>query len=133
MIEFKLADYNLYENQWEWVWDCRESNNYAGHYQNHPLIPGTKVCTKQRLGTVGVVTQVGEETEVETPRRGESDQTVRTYYTEVTVIWTTGSKRGKTEIKQTTDLTNFDSYKTAVLNHLKEIEGYETEAKKFGL
>lgn len=128
MIEFKLINHNLYGSQWEWIYNHETS---SGHYIHHPIIPGMKVCTK--LNIIGVITHIGDKVYNQTPYKTDADQQIRVYHKEVTVLWLTGKKRGKSEVKDTDNLTHFKSYKDAVAAHLEEIEGYELEANAFGV
>lgn len=135
MIEFKLANHNLNDHQWEWEEapdHDPQKGNWSYRYVHYPIIPGTKVCSLKALNPVGVVTHVGNEVDTVHPYRNDSDQTVRTYAKYVTVLWVTGKKKGKTEIKETKNLTNFDSYKASVQRHMDELNNYELEASVYG-
>jgi hypothetical protein len=134
MIEFKLADYNLYNRQWQWTYDTdhKVSNNWNGKHSHHPLTPGMKVCGRN-LNIMGIVTDVLPDVVTLEPYKSAADQTVRTYQTKVRVLWLTGKKKGKIEEKETQNLTNFSDYKKAVSDHLQEIEDIEAEGAMTGM
>lgn len=130
MRNFKIADHDLYSRQWEWSYSYQLKE---GRYTHNPVTPGMKVCSKQRLETMGIITHLGDDVQTLPPHNTDADQTTRVYVRSVTVLWLTGSKKGKTEIKKTSLLSDFSSYKSAVMRHVGEIEKIEAEAAQTGL
>lgn len=129
MVTFKISSYDLYHNQWDYVYD---PETQTGEYKNSPLNPGIRVCSVSKLSNMGIITHLGEEVEIFKADRYHPGPD-RTYTKEVTVLWLAGSKKGKTEIKETKLLSNFDAYRKAVEAHLAELDKIESEAAKTGM
>ena len=119
MRVFKISAHNMMYYQHEWDYMTKE-------YIDKEIIPGMKVCSKSKLENVGVITHVG-------PKNHRFVGDEREWVTSVTVLWLTGPHKGKSQEKDTNDLSNFDAYKASVMRHVGEIAKIEEEASRTGM
>lgn len=84
---------------------------------------GTKVCSGNGAYSVGIVVDVGKSESKGYPWRGRS----------ITVLWGTGNKRGKREVKNSTLLTNFDAFLKTHREEYERLQKMADEASTVGL
>lgn len=120
MKEFKLISFNLLH--WQSFY-----NRETGKYSHREITPGIKICAVSKMSNVGIITHVSSE------RVKKSWGYNIEICPEVTVLWLTGPKKGKSEVKLVELVSNLDAYKASVLAHVAEIEVLEAEAAKTGM
>lgn len=121
MRTFKIIDHNLHDYQHKYNWITHS-------YESKEILPGHKVNSRNKLSSMGIVTEVGPKVP-EDEYNGE----IKEYVDKVTVLWLTGPHKGKREIKDTSVLSSFDSYKAAIQEHLDELTGIEIRASQTGM
>ena len=122
MRTFKINNYRL--DHWSNLFTSLPNDNGVGRhwgYVHHSISIGMRVCPLNGMKSVGIITDV----EVETPTGFHPDKMESKH---VTVRWTRGPNKGKTEVKEPRHLANFEAYKQAVTEHLNELNDIEAEA-----
>lgn len=93
--------------------DHRANYTYA-----YPEI-GTIVCSIAGMKTIGAITHIGNVVD-------HSQRDVQ----HITVLWLTGTKKGRTEIKNIREVCNVDSLRASVDSYLQEIDKTISNAKE---
>lgn len=98
--------------------------NLASYYEPVSIVPGLRVCPSNGAKSIGVITHIG---------KISVDRWNRKLPIDVTVLWTTGNKRGKQSVNTPDTLTAFDAYMAAVKSEYDKLDTLSKEALRFGL
>lgn len=107
-MNIKLTWHTL--NNCEYKWNNEKSKLVRTEIPIH-----TRVCNANGCKSLGIIVNI------------------KRYKGTVEVLWLTGPKKGKNEVKLKTDLVNYDLYKQAIDTEVARLETMESEARMAGL
>lgn len=109
-MQIKISDYNL-----------------TAYYHTPVIEPGMKVCPCNGATSVGIVIDVS------TKKASINSYEKKKYPETVTVLWGTGTKRGKKMLHKPDSLVDLDGYMQAIKRSYDKLDEMVKEAQTIGM